>query len=487
MRKLLFVLACVGLLVMPAFAGDSKESTVNVTYSDGQSDGGWVVANPGGSSDYFNARFDNLSGRTLWGITIGSTDFNSGLSYPSAGLFDANFAVDASGNTANLGASVALTGAVAGPGGGGAATWVYASFGGTVVANPGPQHIVVQLVPGDAGQLGCGLDSNVPGVSFAGWTNDGFATPSNGLTFGDWCFSANVEVGVEAGFEFKAHINATISGDFNTANTSATSYFGVSFYADSTGALWLMYLSFFGTPVQRATPVLPAFPDGAGHSYFRAGTSWPIGFGNFTLNFMAIAGYPGVVGSVGLSNEITVFIGPDPSWGIKDDGSIEGGWVVGFPTGSSDYFSQWLNIGPVPYINNVLNIEVSILDFGTAAPNYPDSGPYEANLGLDPSGWTPQLGIIYDSAPFTFPPLVFDTVAPYLVRNFGAPVPYALFPTDDVHAVVQLPPGDSGLAGIGADSLGPGPWGSTWTQDGYATNSNRFDGTAGFGIRLGWN
>ncbi|MEW6742468.1 MAG: hypothetical protein AB1486_06895, partial [Planctomycetota bacterium] len=89
--------------------------------------------------------------------------------------------------------------------------------------------------------------------------------------------------------------------------------------------------------------------------------------------------------------------------------------------------------------------------------------------------------------PFTFVPLTFATTSGMYVTNDFGDIPYATFGTDDVHGVIQFPPGDSGWLGVGGDTTPTLAvvWGSTWTLNGYTTAANRFDAIAGWGIRLG--
>ncbi|MEW6747761.1 MAG: hypothetical protein AB1486_33960, partial [Planctomycetota bacterium] len=117
MRKLLFAVACFGLLVLPVMAQPQNvpPQHLNVTNTDGGCESYWVVSFPSGSSDYFNSRHDGLSGRPIAGVSTATADFGSGTSYPRTGLFDANITLDATGNTPDL-----ATGTSAGalPGGG---------------------------------------------------------------------------------------------------------------------------------------------------------------------------------------------------------------------------------------------------------------------------------------------------------------------------------------------------------------------------------
>jgi hypothetical protein len=489
MQKFLFAVACFGLMILPAFAGDSAFTTYNVTDTDGSMDSGWVVSFPTGSSDYFNTRYDNLAGRPLAGVSVGSGDFGSGLSYPLAGVFAPNLGVDGTGNTPDL-TSGTTTGPV--PGGGAVYNFVYASLGGTVTGGA-TEHVVVQLPPGDSGLLGVGQDDSGGALNFSGWTLDGYASPANG-TGAAFGLNANVDVCQE--FTNNNGVLALFTdcgddtGDFSTTTVGAGDDLGMAFFAPASGTLWMLFLSFVGLPVKALTGALPTFPDGTCGA-LRGCTSWPPGFGGFTFNFVAVSGLPGVKGTVGTSNEVTVVTEPDVpcTWGTRDDGTYEGGWVVSGVAGSSDYFNVNYNCLVPPGVANVLDYKLAVMDFGSTATAYPTTGVFDSNYGVDPSGLTPDLSAGFQVAPMTYPAGLFASTSGLMqVRTFTTPVAYGSFASDDVHGVVQFPPGDPGLLGVGGDTTVTGSnWYNGWTLDGYATPSNDFSGTAGWGMRLGSN
>lgn len=138
---------------------------------------------------------------------------------------------------------------------------------------------------------------------------------------------------------------------------------------------------------------------------------------------------------------------------------VDSGWVVGFPTGSSDFFNVSFDV--VPGIGNfnantipdgypLAGLGVSVTDFGSGR-TYATVGIFNSNLGTDPSGQTPDLSnpIKSVSSPTLSPPALFQ----FVVFDFGGEgtVPSG---STRAHTVVQLPPGDSGLLGVGADSTG---------------------------------
>ncbi|MEW6745632.1 MAG: hypothetical protein AB1486_23015 [Planctomycetota bacterium] len=479
------------LLALSATAQDVPPQHLNVTNTDGACESYWVVSFPSGSSDFFNSRHDGLQGRPIAGVSTATADFGSGTSYPRTGLFPANFTLDATGNTPDL-----TSGASAGPlpGGGVVYNYVFGAFAANYAPPGEPNHVATQFPPGDSATLAIANDDTSTTL-FSGWTQDGYTTPA----YGGYNFGLNAVVDRIAELQGIAPFEGGLAqylyasderGDFLRATVATGDFYGLLYDNATSGVLWQIWLSFLGVPFKRLSPTLFTFPSGGG-GYLRAGDFWPFGFGGFTFNFVAVSGMPGVPGSVRVSNEVTLVTLPDApcNWGIKDDGTIESGWVVSIPGGPSDYFSNYFNCGITPPVNNVTSFKLAVLDFGGTATAFPLSGVFIANATLDPSGWTPDLSHGWGVQPFTFPPLVFATTSGRYVTNDISPdIPYSTFGTDDVHGVVQFPSGLSSL-GIGADTT-PTPtvvWGSTWTNDGYQTPANRFDSVAGWGLRLGSN
>ncbi|MEW6743983.1 MAG: hypothetical protein AB1486_14625 [Planctomycetota bacterium] len=491
MKKSLFVTTCVALLVFTARAQE-QAATQNETRTDGKLESGWVASIPSGSSDFFSQRHDGISARPIAGVSICSYDWGSDTSYPLAGLYDTNFTLDPSGNTPDL-----YSGVWTGPVDAGVDyTWdyVYADLGG-VIAGPAPQHVVVQFPAGDSGQLGVGADSSNPPYPDNAWTRDGYSTPAWIFSGVRWGLHPNIDAITELQGQADGRLRATINnsditGDFTSVTVAAGDDFGVVFFSGLRGTVWMVFLSYLGSPIKRVTGAIPTIPSGAG-AYLRSGGSWPYGLGGFTFNFVAVSGKPGVMGSVGVSNEITVEVLSDPSceWGTQDDCTFENGYIVAVPTGSSDFFNVNFKslCGKVP-ANNITDIKVGVMDFGTLATAYPLSGAYASSLTLDPTGITPDLSVPYsDVAPFTFPAGTFATTCQQMiVRTFSPPVPYSSVLDDNVHGVVQFPPGDSALLAIAADTNSSVTMHSGWTYDGYMTPAIIM-WAGDWGIRLGSN
>ncbi|MEW6746188.1 MAG: hypothetical protein AB1486_25895 [Planctomycetota bacterium] len=478
----------VGLGRFAAVAGDSAPTTWNQSNTDGTLEWPWTGPHwwGQGPEDFVNARYDGLAGRPINGVSIAAHDYSEGASFALVGLFEANLGLDPTGNTPDLNHGITTVDPVFG----GDLDYVYATFGGTYTPSSDPQHVVVQMNPDDFG-LYVGCDEDEPRGGFSGWTSDGYMTPASDA-WADLGMSVNIDVCQEfAGTAGRLGLCRKLtdeSGDFVTATTLIDEDLGAVFFAPASGSLWMLFLSVAGAPVVPVSTSLPTIPDGS-CGYLRAGTVWPYGFGDMTFNLVAVSGVPGVRGSVGISNEVTLIVLTDPvcTWGVKDDGTYETQYAVWTPAGSADYFSTWFNCRTPPVVDRVTDMKVAVFDFGTTATAFPTSGVFAANLSLDPTGWTPDLTAGYAVAPFTFPPGVLASTSGQLVVRDFPDIPYSTFPDDNVHGVIQFPPGEQGQLGIGADTT---PtlvieWGSTWTTDGYTTPAFRYDEYAGWGLRLG--
>jgi hypothetical protein len=185
---------------------------------------------------------------------------------------------------------------------------------------------------------------------------------------------------------------------------------------------------------------------------------------------------------VGFTNCVSIITKPDPQFGICDDGTLESGWVVQFPSGSSDYFNNSYGAPPAS-VNGVVGLTIAVLDFGTPVAAFPAAGISNANLAVDPSGNTPDLGApLACVCPFTFSPGTFaTTVQQYISHAVSIPAG-ALGP--NVHGWVQFPPGDSGLLGVGGDTTETNHC-SYYTMDGYTSPAVSF--SVNWGLRIDTN
>src|SRR5262245_6492476 len=161
-------------------------------------------------------------------------------------------------------------------------------------------------------------------------------------------------------------------------------------------------------------------------------------------------------------------------WSALKQGPIDRGTAVSIPSQDSDYLNVTYSVvtGSDDQENGFLaqglpvkGVAVSVSDFGSGR-TYPRIGMYRSNLGLDASGQTPDLAS--PLAEVLNPPLN----PPPLFQFVGFDLPEALIPAGDTraHSAVQLPPGDSGLLGVGSDSnLTSASGQSAFTTDGYIT------------------
>lgn len=468
------------------------------TKTDGNTDSGWVVQAPAGSSDFFNVRYDLPANTHSWGISISVADFGATAAFPQVACGGANLGLDPSGQTPDLG-NVFLSFSNV-PGTGALHQTVDLTTPGGITLPGGITHIWCQFPPGDPGLLGISADSNGNTNNGGGgecsgpnpydssaFTLDGYSTPGAQFGSGEFHLNGIADPG-NTQTRLRLHGNQT-HGDYTDYLTGKGLAFGVGVWAPNrapNATLWLLFLSFLGAPIQPVGPVLPTLPvdaDGNGSTDFRAikaTGSWPSGAGNLTLNFVAISGSPGVLGSIQTSNEVTVCSLPDPPptpWGVVDDGTIESGWVVAIPAGSCDYFSQLFDACPTITLTGR---STAVMDFGTTASSYPNSGFAPPNTGLDPSKLSPDLGNPYLDIPMLFPSLTFCTTSGQYVVETN--ITNTNVSGLDILGFVRFPPGDPGLLGIGGDTTLPrGKTG--WTLDCFSTPANPFGTTANWGMR----
>jgi hypothetical protein len=506
MKKFLFAAASLGLCATLAVAADQPKSC-QFTKTDGTIEGGWVVQIPSGSSDYFNVRHSGaLAEGPISAISINQADFGGATTYPVVGFYNANTVIDPTGGTPDLSSPLATA---AGPPLGGV-LFNYEAVDLPNFTAPATFHAVVQFPPGDPGLVGIGADQDgtgdglneqpsIPGLNDASaFTLDGYSTAAIQFPGAEWGINA-LEQPIPNGSSTADDVapllrvtnnNSDLTGDAERTTTRAGNDFGLavftSDYGNAQGTLWLLFLSFLGTPIKKVGPVLPTLPadetggDSRDYRFIRVGDVWPTGAGGITVNFVLYAGAPGVTGSVRLSNEVTVqsLADPNVNWGVWDDGTYESGWVVQFPTQSSDYFN--VNFGLCPGIQ-VNGSQLAALDFGTTATQFPRNGVSPDNLGVDVSGNTPDINNPYVDTPAPFPSLTFITTSGALLQyNYAAFTPT----TANTHQFTQLPPGDNGLLGIGGDNISSFISGlSGWTLNGYSTAANLV-GYANWGQRL---
>ena len=508
MRSAFFSLATLAVAAIPAFANDLLPDSIYSGTKGSVCDSGWVVGFPTGSSDYFDATYTVVggianvedgtidNGLKVQSVAVSVSDFGSGRTYPILGVFNSNLGVDPSGETPDLASAVATTipsPALSPPGLFGFVQFA-AATGTGVITGTTNVHTVVQLPPGDSGLLGVGADSGSTGTTggASGFTTDGYATPSISLSFLDWGLSVGQDNSATTSCkqaDRKPHgrlrasnmVQGIGEGDKLTTTVKAGDTLNLLFLGTKSGDKLRLYFNVAPcTPAVAIGPVLPtlADPDGSG-SFIRINATWPSGFGGQTFRFSAVWGNPACSNpGVGFTNCVTIITSADPSFGICDDGTVETGWVVQIPSGSSDYFNN--NFGSGVGKNGVVGLTLSVLDFGTTAGGYPTSGVSNANLVVDPSGNTPDIGApLATVSPFTFPAGTFATTAGLYISH-AVSVPGGSLGLN-VHGWVQFPAGDPGLLGIGGDTTASNGC-SGFSLDGYSSPAISF--FVNFGIRV---
>jgi hypothetical protein len=467
-------------------------------------DTGWVVGFPTGPSDYFNVGFSvipgigNNQGAVTGGlececISVNVTDFGSGLTYTTVGTFGSNLGVDPSGGTPDLSnpiTSANPTGSLGSP-----PLFAQVNFPtagvGTIPGGTTTVHAVVQLPSGDSGLLGVGADSGT-GNGTSGFTTDGYSTPSILLSFLDFGINPGQDNSHTTSCkqaDRKPHgrlrasnlIQGIGEGDQLTTTVKAGDTLNLLFLGTKTGDKFRLYFNVAPcTPAVAIGPVLPTIPDPDGSgTYLRINATWPSGFGGNTFNFSAVWGNPACSNpGVGFTNCVTVIVSADPTFGVCDDGTVETGWVVQIPSQASDYFN--VNFGSGQGKNGVVALTLSVLDFGTTAAGYPTSGVSNANLLVDPSGNTPDIGApLATVSPFTFPAGTFATTSGLYISH-AVSIPGGSLGLN-VHGWVQFPSGDPGLLGIGGDTTASNGC-SGFSLDGYSSPAISF--FVNFGIRV---
>lgn len=501
MQKVLVGFVVLAMAAGPAFArNDAKIATTNLV---GPVDTGWVVGFPTGSSDYFNVAHNVVpgigntemvaGGLPMCGLWVSETDFGSGRVYPIVGCFNSNLALDTSGLTPDLSSQIA---GVVSPANPAPALFQFVNYlsttEGTIPGGSTKVHAVVQLPPGDSGLLGVGADSNASPTVSSGFTTDGYSTPSVILSFLDFGMNHGSDNSATTSCkqaDRKPHGRLRASnlrqgigeGDHLTTTVKGGDTLNLMFMGTKSGDKLRLYYNVAPcTPAVAIGPVLPTIPDADGDgTYLRINATWPSGFGGNTFNFSAVWGNPACSNpGVGFTNCVTVIASADPTFGTCDDGTVETGWVVQIPSASSDYFNN--NFGTGVGKNGVVGLTLSVLDFGTTAAGYPTSGVSNANLLVDPSGNTPDIGApLATVSPFTFPAGTFATTSGLYISH-AVSIPGGSLGLN-VHGWVQFPPGDPGLLGIGGDTTASNGC-SGFTLDGYSSPAISF--FVNFGIRV---
>jgi hypothetical protein len=157
-----------------------------------------------------------------------------------------------------------------------------------------------------------------------------------------------------------------------------------------------------------------------------------------------------------------------------DDGTYENCWKVQNPSGPSDYFNVDFNADCAGALVVAICVEVCET---SAGGSHGSMGIYNDNLGLDPTGGTPDL-----SSPVC-PPAVGPTGLPgtFCTDMVAYDIPDCTLGGSNVHAVYCFAPGDSSVWVCGDVSGSANR--SFFTLDGYSTPALPF--TVNWAIRLG--
>jgi hypothetical protein len=435
------------------------------------------------------AGIGNVDGRTIAdglsvvGVAVSVVEWGSGETFPRVGVYRSNLVVDPLGQTPDLNQPIVE---IQKPPLFSPPLFTFVSIVGSPGAIPSGDtrvHAVAQLT--DDGLLGIGADSGIGASGGSGFTFDGYQTPSISLSFLD--FGLNIgqdntsttscrpaDRAPHGRLRVSQLVQGVGEGDRITATVRAGDTVNLAFFGPKFGDELRFYVSPAPcTPALSVGPLLSTLgdPDGTG-SYLRLNATWPTGAGGQTLQFSAAWGNrscarPGV----GFTNCITIITKPDPQFGICDDGTVDGGWSVQIPSGSSDYFNNSYG-APPGSVQGVTGLTIAVLDFVTAVAAFPSAGVSNANLTVDPSGNTPDVGSpLACVCPLTFPPGTFATTAQQYTSHAVSIPASALGP--NVHGWVQFPPGDPGLLGVGGDTTEANHR-SYFTMDGYASPAALF-------------
>ncbi|MFO0982965.1 MAG: hypothetical protein U1E76_14755 [Planctomycetota bacterium] len=490
---LLRVAIFVGVCLVPAALPQSLEdAALWVSDTDGSIESGWIVQLPAGSADYFNvahavtaaANADELSlALPVTAIGVSVADFGALVTFPAVGVFFANLALDASGNTPDLAAPLSR---VSSPALAPSGLFDFVAIDlpdATIPSGTTKLHAVVQLPAGETGQLAVGADtSGAAGTSFStrnGYVSIGQPFPGNlGLNVGQDNGTSKTDGRLRLASDLQDR-----TGDRLALTVAPGKDIQLAMFAPHSIDKWMLFLADAAcVPAIRVGGVLPvtADPDGDG-GYLRVGIRWPIGFGGQTFHLAAAYGDANA-GAHGFTNCVTIVADNELPFGRWDDGGIDAAWFISLPSGPSDYFSVDF-LGPPANVNNVIGLRLAVMDFGTLTPAFPEAGVAGPNNAIDPTGLTPDLAHpLAQIAPFTFPPGTMATTSAAYVQRPLTPIAKSQLPGDTI-CYVKFPPGDSGLLAIGADTDSDISGYSAWSADGFTTAGHRV-GFANWGIRL---
>lgn len=362
---------------------------VQKKFDDGEIDSWWKVNNPAGPSDWFNVDFDNTcQSSTALGICMDVWDANGGGElYPKMGLYPDSTAF---AGFPDIGAP-------------------FTEFSATIASTDGFNDLVQYDLP--CIHLGS-TDINVAAMNNAGDSASWIGADSNGTIFNRSFATSNnyATAGGPAPFNWTlglltdggaAGTNALRINGGTNAVVNVGETFSICFWGCKTGQT--TQLRAFNIPL---LPVVFTTTGGilAGPKPetwcldFTASCALVLGIG---IPFQAF--YANCPSGVGISNTATLQV-VDPNmicagcYGIQDDGVHEGFfWKIQNPSGASDWFN--VNQGTASASTGagmggtmMTSVDIGVSEQCGVPGSFVTVGEFRANLGLDITGGTPDLG-----------------------------------------------------------------------------------------------
>lgn len=539
MRKWFASLAVLGIatasvtaqtIPVPGVGGCGQSQAIS--FDDGTSETSWKVNFPTASQDAFNLDFDTAGANLdVVGVALSVYQSSSGsVGLKFIAVCPDNLGVDPAGKTPNLAVPYTMLGNLSGsvpitgvPG-------VSAGYCESGIAYTGSNttgftgydlpdytlnsvlgaHVVATQITGDSGLWLCS-DLNGPGGR-SGFTLNNYSTPALAMSpnctmqfrmitsftnpNGSAYMSVNNQVD-NVGVKATGQVAATL---WSTATMQPTLYLMGAFL---TGfpfipAPNLILSTGFENGLPIADPTQGTLCGPIGPPCLPVGLFFDLGAFFIDNNQLKKNGN----GKIVLSNLVTVTIIPGATgcypfcvcFGEADDGTMDGSiWRVQFPAGSKDYYNVKVgsNLGPLG--NNcattMTNIEAASWEQcspGSNATAWASMGVYPANLSIDSSGGTPDLGnpialattltVAANSAQFAYPATIYD------FPDTNSSTNATLDTSTNTHIAAQWVSGDT-CTWLGADSDGVDDNSSStdcatipnrksyYTLDGYSTPS----------------
>lgn len=415
-----------------------SKGVIQKEFDDGQIDSWWKVNNPGGPSDWFNVDFDSTAAScNALGVILDVWDtIGAGDQFPNLGLYPESTAF---ANVPDIGAPIADGVA-------------------NITAGDGFGDLVQYDVP--CIHLGS-TDVHVAGQWRAGDSAVWLGADSNGVVFNRSFASSNAYAGGASPVPW--NWIARIATDGGNAGNNVLRVNGAT--AATVGVGELFALTFWGCATAQSTQlrvfniiILPAaFTKTGGLFVGPKPETWEIQFIascalNIGIGLPFFCYYLDCPSGVGQSNTATLTVN-DPAgvcegcYGLQDDGVHEGFfWKIQNPSGASDWFN--VNQGTASASTgagmggtSMTSMDIGVSEFCGVAGSFATVGEFRANLGLDPTGGTPNLanGVSINNAPVAAGQ---THDAGYPATNYNLP-DLAINTTDIYHAAVRWAGGDT--------------------------------------------